>query len=168
MQITRRAALKGGAAVAALGAPLAVIPFRATAEDAEVFALIEERGRQLEIEHAARIRCGRAARSLMPPELRGVDLFDIFDSRWKEADKAFKEIYERPEIKTLFAETQRQKEICRSLKNRLAETPASTLAGIHAKLQDAIRVGQRGRYLDDEIALSAVDDLARLVERVSP
>ena len=167
MQITRRAALKGTAAVAVLGAPLAVIPFRATAEDAEVFALIEERGRQLEIEHAARIRCGRAARSLMPPELRGVDLFDIFDSRWKEADKAFKEIYERPEIKTLFAETQRQKETGRDLENRLVETPASMLAGIHAKFQDAIKVGQRGRYLNGDIALSAVDDLARLVGRVS-
>ena len=164
MQITRRAALKGGAAIAALGAPLAVIPFRATAEDAEVFALIEKRGRQLEIERAASIRWGKAVRSLTPPELRGVD---IFDSRWEEADKAFLEVCERPEIKTLFAEADRQKETRRGLENRLAETPASTLAGIHAKFQDAIRVGQRGRYLDHEIALSAVDDVARLVGGVS-
>ena len=34
MNITRRAALKGGAAIAALGAPLAVLPFDAEAADA--------------------------------------------------------------------------------------------------------------------------------------
>ncbi len=38
MNITRRAALKGGAAVAALGAPLAVLPFDAEAADAERLA----------------------------------------------------------------------------------------------------------------------------------
>ena len=55
---------------------------------------------------------------------------------------------------------------CRAVVERLAETPASTLAGIHAKFQDAIKVGRRGgRYLNDEIALSAADDVARLVGR---
>ena len=160
--ITRRAALKGTAAVAAVVAPLAVIPFRATAEDAKVFALIEERGRQLEIEDAARIRWNRAVRSLTPPELRGVDILDIWAPRYEEADKAFKEICERPEIKTLFAETRRQEETRRGLEKRLAETPARTLEGIHAKFQDAI---ERGGHLDD-IAQSAVDDLKRLVGEV--
>ena len=130
--LTRRAALRGGTAVAcAAAAGMVAAPVLAVqgSPDARVFALIQERGCQLEIEDAARIRCGKAVRSLMPPELRGVDLFDIFDSRWKEADKVFLEIHERPEIKTLFAETRRQDEICRSLKNRIAETPASPLSG---------------------------------------
>ncbi len=107
-EITRRAALRGGTAVAcAAAAGMVAAPVLAAQSnpDARVFALIEKRGHQLEIEHAARIRCGRSVRSLMPPELRGVDLFDIFDSRWKEANKVFMEIHERPEIKTLFAET---------------------------------------------------------------
>ena len=161
MQITRRAALKGTAAVAVLGAPLAVIPFRATAEDASVFALIEERGRQLEIEQVARIRWGKAVKSLMPSELQGVDILES-----PEANETFMEICERPEIKTLSAETRRQEETRRGLENRLVETPASTLAGIHAKFQDAIKVGRRGRYLHDGIALSAADDVARLAARV--
>jgi hypothetical protein len=165
-KITRRAALKGTAAVAAvsaLGAPLAVIPLRATAEDAEVFALIEKRGCQLKIERAASIRCVKAATSLMPPELRAVDTADSSNPRWREANIVFFEICKRPEIQTLFDERRRQDETCRGLEKRLAETPASTLAGIHAKLQDAIGVGHRGRYLHEKIALSAADDVARLV-----
>ncbi len=48
---------------------------------------------------------------------------------------------------------------CKAVVERLTETPARTLEGIHAKFQDAIK---RGRHLDD-ITLSAVDDLGRLV-----
>ena len=159
MQITRRAALKGGAAVAAVAAPLAVIPFRATAEDAEVFTLIEEHGCAVRLIKAAEGRWYEAFTEALPPHLRAVGFRDTSDK-----DRAlFNEVLERPSIHALYAETRHLEHGRKVVVERLAETPASTLAGIHAKLQDAIRVGQRGRYLDDEIALSAADDLARLV-----
>ncbi len=69
-------------------------------------------------------------------------------------------------MEALFAEKRRLKDECKAVVERLAETPASTLAGIHAKLQAAIGQGRKGRYLDDTIALSAVDDVARLAAGV--
>ncbi len=80
------------------------------------------------------------------------------------SDRAlYEEILSRPDLRALSAEVQRLEDECSAVAERLAETPASTLAANHAKHHDSIDVGQRGRYLDNEIALSAVDDLARLV-----
>ncbi len=64
---------------------------------------------------------------------------------------------------TLSAEEDRLKDGCKAVVERLAETPARTLEGIHAKFQYAIKGGGRDRCLDDDIALSAVDDVARLI-----
>ena len=61
----------------------------------------------------------------------------------------------------LGAERDRRREAWRSLENRLAETPANTLKGIHAKLQASNR--GKGYRFNDDLALSATDDLARLV-----
>ncbi len=162
MQITRRAALKGTAAVAVLGAPLVAIPFKATAEDAEVFALIEEHGCAVRLIKAAEGRWFEAFQEAIPPHLRAIGFRDTS----REDRALFNEVLERPSIHALYAETRHLEHGRKVVVERLAETPASTLAGIHAKLQDATRVGRRGRYLHhDDIALSAVDDLARLAGR---
>ena len=56
----------------------------------------------------------------------------------------------------------RRREAWLGLENRLAEeTPANTLKGVHAKLQASNR--GKGYRFNDDLALSAAADLARLV-----
>ncbi len=162
--LTRRAALKGGSAVAcAAAAGMVAAPVLAPQSnpDARVFALIKERGCAARLIEVARDRWGLAAKNALQPRLWNTEFFDMS----REDQDLYFDILSRPDLKALSNQTQRLEDECKSVVKRLAETPASTLEGIHAKLQDAIKTGWRGRYLDDDIALSAVDDLARMVRR---
>ncbi len=161
-KITRRAALRGGTAVAcAAAAGMVAAPVLAAQSnpDARVFALIEEHGAAARLLEAARRRWYEAVQEALPLRLRDDKLSNM---RGKDID-LFHEVLERPSITALFAEEDRMKDGCKAVVERLAETPARTLEGIHAKFQDAIKGGGRDRCLDDDIALSAVDDVARLI-----
>ena len=127
--------------------------------DARVFALIEEHGCAARAIKVAWDRFRLAAREALPPRLLNTNTLDLS----REDQDLFNDILSRPDLKALSNPAQRLEDECKAVVERLAKTPAGTLEGIHAKLQDAIKVGWRGRYLDDDIALSAVDDLARLV-----
>ncbi len=156
--ITRRAALRGTAAVAAVAAAgMVATPVLAAQSnpDARVFALIEEHGAAARLSKAAWRRWYKAIQEALPPRLRGDKLSTMSH---KDLD-LFHEIVGRPSIKALSAEEDRLKDGCKAVVERLTETPARTLEGIHAKFQDAIK---RGGHLGD-IAQSAVDDLGRLV-----
>ena len=83
-----------------------------TAEDGEVFGLVEEWWQQLKSEHAALTRILEATQPLLPPGLQTTE------------DALF------------LAETRR------GLGDRLAETPANTLEGINAKLHVAMKSGR--------------------------
>ncbi len=160
--LTRRAALKGGTAVACAAAAGMVAAPALTAQsnpDARVFALIEERAAAAHLVKAAEDRWFEAFQEALPPHLRAVGFRDTSDQ-----DRAlFNEVLGRPSIEARWFEKRRLEDECKAVVERLAETPASTLEGIHAKFQDTIKVGWRGRYLHHDIALSAVDDLAHLV-----
>jgi hypothetical protein len=127
--------------------------------DARVFALIEEHGAAARLLRVADRRWRKAFQEALPLRLRG----DKLSSLGRKDIDLFKEVIERPSIKALFAEEKRLKDGCKAVVERLAETPARTLEGIHAKFQDAIKRDGRDRCLDDDIALSAVDDVARLI-----
>jgi hypothetical protein len=128
--------------------------------DARVFALIEERAAAAHLVKAAEDRWFEAFQEALPPHLRAIGFRDTS----REDRVLFGEVLGRPSIDALSAETQRLEDECKAVVERLAKTPASTLEGIHAKFQDATKVGRRGRYLHhDDIALSAVDDVARLL-----
>ncbi len=127
--------------------------------DARVFALIEEHGAAARLLRVAGRRWRKAFQEALPLRLRG----DKLSSLGRKDIDLFKEVIERPSIKALFAEEERLKDGCKAVVERLAETPARTLEGIHAKFQYAIKGGGRDRCLDDDIALSAVDDVARLI-----
>ena len=165
--LTRRAALKGGTAVACAAAAGMVAAPALAAEsnpDARVFALIEERATAAHLVKAAEDRWFEAFQEALPPHLRAVGFRDTS----REDRALFNEVLGRPSIEALSAERRRFEDECKAVVERLAETPASTLEGIHAKFQDAIQSGRRGRYLNRDIALSAVDDLARLAGRAEP
>ncbi len=157
--VTRRTALKGTGAVIAVTA--ASVPMLAAQSnpDARVFALIEEHGCAARAIKVAWDRFRLAAREALPPRLLNTNYLD----RSREDQDLFSDILSRPGLKALSKPAQRLEDDCKAVVERLAKTPASTLEGIHAKFQDAIKVGWQGRYLKDNIALSAVDDLARLV-----
>ena len=158
--LTRRAALRGGTAVAA-SAAVGMVAAPAAAEDGEVFALVEERGRARKLQNVASGRWREAVKSLMPPGLRMTDVFEPGSDGG--AMGAYIEIAARPEIKALSAEMGRREDVRQGLSKRLAATPARTLEGIHAKLQASILVGEGGRGINTAIALSGADDLARLI-----
>ena len=157
--LSRRAALKGGTAVACVAAAGVVVaaPVAATPDDGEIYHLIEERGHRFELDRAARHRWRKAVISLLSPDLQWADI-----SKSSEGLEKYFEICGRPEIKALSDERDRRKEAWRGLENRLAETPANTLKGIHAKLQASKR--GKGYRFNDDLARSAADDLARLVK----
>ncbi len=70
MSISRRTALTTGAALVTTGAitaPLAIKVALASASDARIFALIEERDRTFAEMRKAHDRCGKAAVEKMPP-----------------------------------------------------------------------------------------------------
>ncbi len=138
---SRRAALKG----------------ETTAEDGEVFGLVEEWWQQLKSEHAALTRILEATQPFLPPGLQTTgDAFLLAEGR-----AALMEAFQRPEIVALCTEHDQQQETRRGLGDRLAETPANTLAGINAKLKVAMKTGR-----NTDIARSAandLDDLDRLV-----
>ena len=161
-EITRRAALRGGTAVAcAAAAGMVAAPVLAAqgSPDARVLALIEEHGAAARLSKAAWRRWYKAIQEALPLRLRG----DKFSNMSHQDIDLLTEVFKRPGIKALSAEEQRLGDGCKAVVERLAETPARTLEGIHAKFQDAIKGGGRDRCLDDDIALSAVDDLERLV-----
>ena len=99
--ITRRAALQGTAAVAAVAvsvaAPLAVIPFRATAEDAEVFALIEERSYAIARVKTAEGHWYGAVQEALAwrPHLRDTKLLDMS----REDRALLEDILSRPDLR---------------------------------------------------------------------
>ena len=126
-----------------------------TNPDARVFVLIEEHGTAARLERAAWRRWYKAVQEALPPRLRG----DGFNNASRKDIDLLIEVTERPSIEALSAEEERLEDGCKAVVERLTETPAHTLEGIHAKFQDAIK---RGGHLDD-IAQSAVDDLGRLV-----
>ncbi len=126
-----------------------------TNPDARVFALIEEHGAAARLLKASRRRRHKAVQEALPLRLRG----DKFSNMSHKDINLLIEVTERPSITALSAEEDRLKDGCKAVVERLTETPARTLEGIHAKFQDAI---ERGGHLDD-IAQSAVDDLERLV-----
>ncbi len=150
--LSRRAALQGGSAMA-IAAPLAVIPLRTKAEDGEVLGIVEEWRCELEFEKSALTRWHEAIQSLMPA-----------DFQWGTALQSPETIEEclkislRPETEPLSAEHDRRREARLGLGNRLAETPATTLSGINAKMKVAMTAGR-----NTDIARSAADDLDRLV-----
>ncbi len=161
-EITRRTALRGGTPVAcAAAAGMVAAPVLAAQSnpDARVFALIEEHGAAARLLEASWRRWYEAFQEALPLRLRG-DKFALL--RHKDFD-LFHEILGRPSITALSAEEQRLEDGCKAVVGRLTGTPARTLEGIHAKFQDAIKGGGRDRCLDDDIALSAVDDVARLI-----
>ena len=135
---SRRAALKG----------------ETTAEDGEVFCLVEEWWQQLKLEHAALTRSQEAIQPLMPPGLQVTeDAVLLIKGR-----DTFREIIQTPEIVALFNEHDQRQKTRLDLGCRLAETPANTLDGINAKLQVSMKTGR-----NTDIARSAADDLGRLV-----
>ncbi len=139
MNITRRNALKGDT----------------TAEDGEVFGLVEEWWQQLKSEHAALTRTHEAIQPHMPPGIQTTaDAFLLSEGR-----AAFMEAMQRPEIVALCTEHDQRQKTRLGLGDRLAETPANTLEGINAKLQVSMKSGR-----NTDIAQSAADDLDRLVE----
>ena len=140
----------------AIAAPLAVIPLRTKADDGEVLGIVEEWRRELELEHAAEDHWHEAIQSLMPADFQWSTALQE-----PETIKEYLKICRRPEIDALFAEYDRRQEARRGLGNRLAETPATTLEGINAKLQASFR--RKGYRLNGDIARSAADDLERLV-----
>ena len=139
----------------AIAAPLAVIPLRTKAEDGEIYHLIEERGYQFELECAAESRWREAVQSLMPADFQWSTALQS-----PETVEEYLEICRRPEIDALFAESDRRRKVCLGLGNRLAETPATTLSGINAKMKVAMKAGR-----NTAIARSAADDLERLAGR---
>ena len=160
--LTRRAALKGGSAVACVAAAgMVAVPVLAAQRnpDTRVFALIEEHGGAARRIRVAKSRFREVFREALPPHLRDIGFLDMSG---QDRDLWY-EVVRRPSLQPFFAESRRLNDECKAVVERLGETPASTLEGIHAKFQDATKVGRRGRCLDDEIALSAVDDLARLL-----
>ncbi len=162
--LTRRAALKGGTAVACAavaGTVAAPVLAAQSNPDARVFALIEEHGAATRVIEVAWDRWRLAAKNALPPRLLNTNYLDLS----REDQDLFSDILSRPDLKALSNPARRLEDECKAVIERPAKTPASTLEGVHAKLQDAIKTGWRGRYLDDDIALSAVDDLARMVRR---
>ncbi len=158
-EITRRAALRGGTAVAcAAAAGMVAAPVLAAQSnpDARVFALIEEHGAAARLLKASGRRWYEAVQEALPLRFRG----DKLSSLGRKDLDLLHEILGRPSITALSAEERRLEDGCKAVVERLTETPARTLEGIHAKFQDAI---ERGGHLGD-IAQSAVDDLGRLVE----
>jgi hypothetical protein len=134
---SRRAALKG----------------ETTAEDGEVFGLVEEWWQQLKLEHAALTRSREAIQPLMPPGLQVTeDAVLLIKGR-----DTFREIIQTPEIAALFDEHDQRQKTRLDLGCRLAETPANTLDGINAKMKVAMKTGP-----NTDITLSAADDLDRL------
>ncbi len=88
--LSRRAALQGGT----------------TAEDGEVFGLVEEWWQQLKFEHAALTRSQEAIQPLMPPGLQVTeDALLLIKGR-----DAFREIIQTPEIVALFNEHDQRQE----------------------------------------------------------
>ena len=155
MNITRRNALRGGTAVA-LSTAAGVVVAAATPDDGEIYRLIEERGHQFKLERAADGRWREAVEALMPADFQ----WGPVQTSAKDMEEYFK-VCRRPEIEALFDETHRREEAWLGLENRLAETPANTLKGIHAKLQAANR--WEGYRFNNDLTRSATDDLARLV-----
>ena len=161
-KITRRAALRGGTAVAcAAAAGMVAAPVLAAqgSPDARVLALIEEHGAAARLLKASARRRHKAVQEALP-----LRFWDDKSSSMSHKDiDLLTEVVRRPSIKALVAEEARLEDGCKAVVERLTETPARTLEGIHAKFQDAIKGGGRDRCLDDDIALSAVDDVARLI-----
>ncbi len=147
------------ACAAAAGMVAAPVLAAQGSPDARVFALIEEHGAAARLLKASGRRWYEAVQEALPLRLRD----DKFSSLGHKDIDLLTEALERPSIKDLYAEEERLKDGCKAVVERLAETPARTLEGIHAKFQYAIKGGGRDRCLDDDIALSAVDDVARLI-----
>ncbi len=122
-EMTRRAALRGTAAVAAVSAAgMVAAPVLATQSnpDARVLALIEEHGTAARLLKAARRRWYKAIQEALPLRLR----YDkISNMRGKDFD-LLHEIVGRPSIKALSAEEQRLEDGCKAVVERLTETPA--------------------------------------------
>ena len=157
-EMTRRAALRGTAAVAAVSAAgMVAAPVLAVQSnpDARVLALIEEHGTAARLSKAAWRRWREVVHEALGPRLQPAKYSDMSP----EDRDLFHEILGRHGTTPLSDEAQRLEDECKAVVERLAETPARTLEGIHAKFQDAIK---RGGHLGD-IAQSAVDDLGRLV-----
>ncbi len=127
-EITRRAALRGGTAVAcAAAAGMVAAPVLAAqgSPDARVLALIEEHGTAARLLEAARRRWHKAIQEALPPRLRGDKIALL---RRKDLD-LFHEIVGRPSITALSSEERRLEDGCKAVVERLAETPAGTLEG---------------------------------------
>ena len=168
MQISRRDALMGASAAAvvigAITAPLAikaagVKAALASASDARIFTLIEEHDRTFAEMDKAGERLCEAVAERMPPHL----LVPFFDRargiiRW-DAWNAAVEAHDCPEVKALEVVKKRLEGRCRELDDRISQTEATTLEGVHTKMHFAMQ--SRHRFKND-IVRSATADLERL------
>jgi hypothetical protein len=162
MQISRRGALLGAgaaAAIAATTAPLAIKAALAGDPDARIFALVEEYDGCLAKMKKAMDHYTQLVTEKMPSHLRGVVILDHKEPLRIEAWEALEDVVDLPEIVVLRDKENRLKHRCHDLLHRLLQIEATTLQGVCAKL----RLAMRPRHcIDIDIVRAAVADIERL------
>ena len=168
MQITRRNALLGATAAAAVtgltAVPLAmkaagVKAALSSTSDAQIVALAEEHDRVFSEMDKAGDCWYEAVMAMLPPHLRQVSLLDHKNSWQMVVWRVVLKTCEYPKLKTLRAEEDRLRERCDELTGRLSQTEATTLQGVCTKFRVTMGPAHRsGCNLID----SAVADLGRL------
>ncbi len=160
MRISRHDALKRGGTVIAFpgtfAAATATTMFAETS-DASILALTEELDQALAEMVKARDRLCEAVTESMPPHLQHVDI-----CKSREALRATVEAFKYPENAWLITLENKAKERHSKLLDRLSQTEATTLQGVHAKLRISMRPGYR---IGEDIVRSAAADLERLSGR---